>query len=128
MRPCLSETEELGQPSPLSPPPEQPRATKLILKELAGWVQLHASPPQQYLSSKAPDPLPLTHNNGTFFAPEAFLDAFLEGVNHNLQQVAGRQRHGLVFHTQDGDHSPRSQDTQGCHCLQWERIGQRLGW
>ncbi|XP_037064024.1 uncharacterized protein LOC119088384 [Peromyscus leucopus] len=47
----------------------------------------------------------------------AFLDAFLEGVNHNLQQVAGRQRHGLVFHTQDGDHSPRSQDTQGCHCL-----------
>ena len=59
----------------------------------------------------------LTHNDGAFFAAEAFLDTFLEGIKHNLQQVAGSQGHGLVFHAQHGDHPPGSQHAQGGHCL-----------
>lgn len=35
------------------------------------------------------DLLPLTHDDGAFFATEAFLDTFLEGIKHNLKQVAG---------------------------------------
>lgn len=73
-------------------------------------------------TQRTTDLLLLTHNDGTFFASEAFLDAFLEGIKYNLQQVAGSQGHGLVFHAQDGDHTPSSQHTQGCH-----RLGGREG-
>lgn len=87
----------------------------MVPKELAWLAQ--PLPLHDRNTPRTADLLPLTHNDGSFFASEAFLDAFLEGVEYNLQEVAGSQGHSLVFHAKDGDHTPRSQHAQSCHCL-----------